>query len=135
MAQAGSGAGWEDLLQGCNQRWQVAGDDLPEDIEIHGVVTVDESVPQADDLRPGDTGIAGALDLGHAAGGFADDFQQAHEGEVELAVGIEVGAGLAARHLHRLTGVVEHVPQPEIGIMARRSTPPPLPGPGHGSKG
>ena len=83
----------------------------------------------------GDTGIAGALVLGHAAGGLTDDFQQAHEGEVELTVGIEVGAGLAARHLHRLTGVVEHVPQPEIGIMARRSTPPPLPGPGHGSKG
>jgi hypothetical protein len=43
-----------DLFQLGNQLWQVYRQDLPEEIEINGVVAVNQSVAETDDLSPKD---------------------------------------------------------------------------------
>jgi hypothetical protein len=52
---------------------------------------VDKAVAETDDVLPRDFGIGGARVFGHAAGRLADDFEEANQSEIELAVGIEVG--------------------------------------------
>jgi len=65
--------------------------DLPENIEIDFVIAMDQPISQADNLRPGDFGDAGALILGNTVCRLPNNLKQADKCEVELAVGVQVG--------------------------------------------
>lgn len=75
-------AGSPNLLQLGNQRREIVGDDLPEDVEVDVVVAVNQPVAQADNLRPQDAGIPHPLRRRHATGRFANDFEQPDEREI-----------------------------------------------------
>ena len=73
-------------------------DDLPKNIEIDGIIAVDQSIAQPDNLTPRYLRMLSAFVVRRSARGFTDDFQQANKGEVQLAIGIQVVAGLAGCH-------------------------------------
>ena len=52
---------------------------------------MNEAVPEAYDLTPGNLGAEMALFFSGSACGFAYDLQKPHECEVELTVCVEVG--------------------------------------------
>ena len=90
--------GRQYLVQFCNQRRKMARDDLPDDIEVHAVVAVGQTVTQSDDLPPRNLRILVSLRLGDAAGGLADNFQQANNRQVDCAVGQEPLTSGARQH-------------------------------------
>jgi hypothetical protein len=64
--------------------------DVPNDVKLDAFVTVDDSVPRADDLSPGDFGVL-VPELGReAAGGFPDQGCRMEDGELEELVAVEV---------------------------------------------
>ncbi len=54
-------------------------DDVPKNVEVDGIVAVDEAVPQADHVRPRDLRTSASRPVGKPGRRFADDFQQPHE--------------------------------------------------------
>jgi hypothetical protein len=54
----------QNLLQLGNQRREVFGYGAPDDVVVHQVVAVDQSVARADDLRPGNPGCCWRSDSG-----------------------------------------------------------------------
>jgi hypothetical protein len=52
---------WGDQpFEVCDQLRDVFVEDLPEDVQIHRVVAMNQSIPQTDDLPPGDLRMPGA---------------------------------------------------------------------------
>jgi hypothetical protein len=66
-------------FQDFNESRQVEGYDLPEDVKIDLIVAVDQTVPQAHDLRPGNLREARAFFLGDAVCRFANNLKLADE--------------------------------------------------------
>jgi len=58
----------------CNQWRDVFVQDLPEDVEIYCIITMNQSVPQTDDLPPGDLRMPGAQLFRYSGSGFSYDF-------------------------------------------------------------
>src|SRR3989442_5065042 len=84
----------EDLYQSCDQGWQIASDNLPENIKINGVITVDESIAKTYYLGPGDLRIGGPLFSWNPSGSLADDFHKPDQCQIEESVRVQVLAAL-----------------------------------------
>ena len=80
-------------------------------------------------------GIADKILLGNPAGCFADDFEQTDQGEIKLAVCIEISSPFALSHGDGLPGVIQHVAEPYNIFMSRHIEHQPRRAPDHGSIG
>lgn len=96
--------------QGCDERREIMSDDLPEDVEIHPVVSMDQTVSLCHDVRPGKIRIEGTVLRCHPAGGFAPDFKQPYERQTELPIGVEVAPRSTLRHNDGFAAMIKHVP-------------------------
>jgi hypothetical protein len=74
----------------------VARHDLPHDVEVHAVITADETVAETDDLRPWDLGVSGLFLWRNAVGGLTDDLEEPNDSKTEDAVLNEVLSPLPA---------------------------------------
>jgi hypothetical protein len=66
--------------------------DLPQDIEINLIVAVNETIPRAHDLVPGDTRLEVARRQGYPVSRFADNLDELGQPEGKQAVAVEVGS-------------------------------------------
>jgi hypothetical protein len=55
--------------------WQFAFDDGPDDFKVHAKVVMNDFIPHACNLLPGDLRLAGLGHFGEILDGLADDFQ------------------------------------------------------------
>ena len=53
---------------------------------------MNEPVPKADDLCPRNGRVGWAFRFRNSAGGFSDDLEKPDQRQIQLAVGVEVGA-------------------------------------------
>lgn len=97
-----------------------SGDD-PHLARVHPVVMVCEHDPQADDVAPGNTGVASAEFLAQGVRGLADDLQQALHRELPDAV-LVPGIPAEFGDLGDLPGGVEDIGDALVVPAARRST-------------
>jgi len=62
--------------QNIHERGEVAFDDAPKDVEVHGIVPMDEAIPQTHDLRPRNGRMTGASLRRNPRRGLADDLEK-----------------------------------------------------------
>jgi hypothetical protein len=62
---------FERLLKRRGKRREIVAHDLPQDVEVDRVVAVNQTIPQADDLRPRNIGMANPFLCWHPACRFA----------------------------------------------------------------
>src|SRR2546423_2848600 len=86
-----------------------------------------ETVAEADNLRPGDFWVTLSHIFGNSAGSLACDLQQPRQSEIQEPVGVEVGAGSAAREGDCLPRMIKHVAQGCRAAVMLAHTAPPLP--------
>ena len=69
---------WRDYLrERRDEWWQVAIDGVPEDVIVHKIIAMDESVTHADDLWPWNRTIAGLDIAWNLAGSLANELVSA----------------------------------------------------------
>ena len=98
------------------QRWKVLGHGVPDDIEIHVEVSMDEAVTQADHELPGDIRMISPEFGRNPSCGLADDLEEPYEREVEHPIGCEVFAGAVATEIDRFLRGIEKVLEPYVII-------------------
>src|SRR6266849_7763708 len=125
----------ERILKRRYKRRQIVAYDVPQDVEVNGIVTVNQPIAQTHDFGPRNVGMAEAFFGGYAACRFADDLKQPDKGKVQLAVTVEVAASSPGGHCHCLLGVIQHVAQAYVAFMARHTEPRPPPRRGCESRG
>lgn len=89
-------------------------DDLPDDIEVHIQVTVDQPVARSGDLLPRDLRIAATGLPSDVLRCLPDDLQKPNHCQHQLLVGIEIRPRAAPRERDRLTGGITHVAEPYL---------------------
>src|SRR5712692_9461235 len=112
-----------DLFERLYQRRQILVQDLPEDVEIDGIVAVNETIAQRDNLTPRYLRILGTLVYWHSAGRLAHDFEEPNQGEIHFAIDVEIRAGLARNHRNSLSRVIQNVAESHQALMARHTGP------------
>ena len=108
-----------DSLQGRDQGRQVVLNDVPENTEVHLVVSVDQAVPQADHLAPGHLRVSGPGFLRDKVGSLADDLQQAGERQFQSAVHPKISAPRSFREGERFLRLFQHLSQADAILMSR----------------
>jgi hypothetical protein len=76
----------ERILKRRSKRRQIVAYDVPQDVEVNGIVTVNQPIAQTHDFGPRNVGMAEPFFGGYAACRFADDLKQPDKGKVQLAV-------------------------------------------------
>ena len=79
-----------NTLKLTTQLRQVVGDGLPDDLQVHTEVLVDQDVPHARDINPWDAGRETSQIAGEVPNSLADDFKVAHNGVDGLRIGLEL---------------------------------------------
>ena len=87
---------FEMTLELISQCREIFADRVPDDREVHAEVLVNQDVPHAGDVRPGNVGWKAFLIRQEMASGFADYFEIADDGVDGLPVGLELVQGEAA---------------------------------------
>src|SRR6267142_6899746 len=82
---------------------------LPKNLEIHQVITMNEAISHADNLRPWDSSIVGTILRGDSACCLTNDFQQADQSQVEKAVCIKVRLRLVLNKGVCLACMIQHM--------------------------
>src|SRR5712692_7513222 len=82
----GAGAYVSAFSSAAIKRRQIVAYDVPQDVEINGIVTVNQPIAQTHDYGPRNVGMAEAFFGGYPACRFADDLKQPDKGKVQLAV-------------------------------------------------
>src|SRR5713226_4307505 len=131
----GAGAYVSALSRADIKRRQIVAYDVPKDVEVNGIVTVNQPNAQTHDFGPRNVGMAEAFFGGYAACRFADDLKQPDKGKVQLAVTVEFASSSPGGHCHCLLGVIQHVAQAYVAFMARHTEPRPPPRRGCESRG
>lgn len=78
---------------------------MPQNVEVHLIVAMDQPIAEAHDLVPWNLGSLGAFDRIDSGSGFADDFKKSDEREVEQSIAVQVAAGLASGQVDGLLAV------------------------------
>ena len=98
---------------------QVLNYDLPQNIEVDALVSMNQPVAQAHDLRPRNIRMH-CLPFGcDAAGGLAGNLQQADQREVEHPVRFQAGPAPPACHGDSFFCMLQHMNEPELILMER----------------
>jgi hypothetical protein len=64
--------------------------DIPDNIKLHIFVPVDDRVPRADDLSPGDFGVVLPKLESEAASGFSNEGRRMENGKLKKLIAVEV---------------------------------------------
>jgi len=110
-------------------------DNFPENVEIDGVISVNQPIAQTDYLRPRYRRMTSPCAWRYAAGSLTDNLKQTNQREVKFSVPVEVSPSLATYHLACLSGMLQHVTESYNVLMARHTAPPIQPAPDPGSSG
>jgi hypothetical protein len=81
--------------EGVDEFGQAAGDGVPQDIEVHVIVSVDQPVSQSYYFLPRNLVYRGSSFGRHASCRFANDPPKSRQGELELSVGRKVFSATA----------------------------------------
>lgn len=104
----------------------IFGNDLPDDLEVDVEVAVDETIPRGRDLAPGNLRVPVFEFVGKTVGGFAYNFQQANDSQLQFLIGLEVGRRESVGEREDLLGGVSHVTQAKLILLSvHRRRPPP----------
>src|SRR6266851_9446083 len=77
----GAGAYVSAFSRAAIKRRQIVAYDVPQDVEVNGIVTVNQPIAQTHDFGPRNVGMAEAFFGGYAACRFADDLKQPDKGK------------------------------------------------------
>ncbi len=99
----------EDAAQFGDQRRQVAFDGVPQHVQVDFVVTMDKPVSHSTSMLLEKGWIALLPFFTHSRGGFTDNLDYSHKSQLQHSISLKIVASLAAKHLHGLRRVVEHV--------------------------
>ena len=92
---------------------------FPQNVHVHSVVTVNQSITKTYNLSPENSRMLGLRGFGYAACRFTNDFQQTNQGKAEDPIGIQVLTGVSFAQSHCLSGMIEHVSHTQNIVMVR----------------
>src|ERR1700722_1032186 len=113
-----------DVCERADKRWQVSGQNLPKDVQVDRVVTVNQPIAQSANLVPGDLRVLLPSLRRYAVGRLSEDLTELNEGQAQHSILIEVRAHPLLNQVGGFPRVIEHLLEADGVIMTRHRASP-----------